>query len=697
MARFQVDELPDAPRRAVAPVQGDTFVRPPAVPNVSKNTKDLASALGSFSGALGGLIQERDKEAKQRAEDLAKGTIANKTRKQYIKEVQAGTLPNYGDPFSQAVYAKQYGEYQADIFKEKFEQRLEGNVEEGTPGFDWREGDVDQLFTESVSPLYERMSEEHPAARATFNRAVQKYREKLLKRQHEVLQETAEEEQQDAAFNVFRKRANTLLSPEEGPPADPETLHRELRKLYSELGPGTPNNRTYSELDREVLNLAGQLAETHPAHAIELIRSKRIGKDGEPIPSIASKKKHRDQVRSIAKQVQSTIIDQTKEKVKDKTDELNLKAATTKETGPPVFKDVSVPLPNGEEYTYTVEQQRRAAAKALKAYSDRQTRKLRESPTQRINREIDLYSTAGLKNPDWTQRFDDLPSLLTAQNLSNPEIRKRILADANLYGHLRSKSKFAARSHIGSEAEKFLDLYWVARDITDSDEQALDAAFRVYEPLTKENADVLGRSGYEAVERSLQTQFNSGYWPFSSSPENQSAIFKKLRETSRLYSDLGLSPEEAVTKASENIRKRYVNINGWYTEIPEGYSGDKFTETVEVFIEDFAENNDIIENADDIGVDFREGVATLVDKGSGIAVTDDDGKIARFTAADLEEYQSAVNSQTAAELRLTRKEEEYWRNFISNTLGRVNRVHRLTLDILTKGPAVLKDLTIEDK
>lgn len=649
--RGMAPDIPNtAPLRPTA-APTDTFVQPRAAPR-SNTFLQIAEALGTINPAVNNYLAGELDRRREESAVAAESAIAGMTLEEAKQAREEGTLDQWDDPFFRSAFNYRYGErvgifranerlnaYQNNFDRdrgdieafvtENVEEDLEGGDEHYQRGYLSRLGPfADRLRLQNAEHRSERMNQEtragvfetflqtamdnlqmgaEPAQIAQAIRAQYEGNADLLdvprREQDEVLVDVAARLAEDGHASLvdellFDDRGGVgaigNTRNHAGRAADISArAHRIARENNRERTQGTrldffdqaragALNRL--ELDAFFQNNPGALREAEYRSLVA--RNERV---------VAELRDERQ--RELEQEVLDQAYDQSRERV------LMQNLAAAEQGMASMIRPREVFNRSGDLTTLSVEQQEDQLVQSYLQRSQLAAQRSGETPEQTFNREVDWFSRNGLRNPQWRQVLmrgyqSATPATMTSENIP-PAMEQGL----ELFRQLHAKNPSLLRNHVtNNDAYMFYDAVQVGMEFTGLDQQtAIAQAFRALrEP---ENMDsVLMRRRYEDIREAVSS-LDSSYFDGWGEVENVNDIGPQMERIARYYSLVaGMDSETSLQRAADLIKTTHSYINGRavYTADQRIGNREQFVDSVERFLERFAEQNE------DLGYDPSE-------------------------------------------------------------------------------------------
>jgi hypothetical protein len=582
--RVQVeDPLRRLPERKVQPLAPDVFVGAPRVEGAGRPLADIADALSSFSGNLGGLARVQAAADKDRA-DAAAHEFNLLPYDQRVKALADGVGPG-GKPLpDHPIVSKTLGNDTAD----RTARRITEQIDKGE--FDYL-GDkpVDQYIWEQSNADLEALGDDK-FKRAGYAQALKPYIDEQVKKQAEVREADRVNRGKDAFFSSLGMTLNQTKA--EGI-NDADGKYAAIQKTRKALQDGPLHlNIPKQEFDNQMIAFADKIADDDDPEvaklAVKILSDPRGG-----IGPIGFKQENLNKSIEITKRAAASINKAETRIVTDKLSDAALTAglggANLNDLNPDQFLTPKDTHSDGTPMKITKEDLQKAVFDKWRMRSSEQAARLKETPEQTIKREVSELSSMGLTNPVWKDTFKSFASGLGDGALQDPQKMQAAQGVLTLYDNLRGQKPFFLERHLDKDSAKLLDLYWVARNrLSDPNnpmpqDQALQLAIKAVDPASQEEY----APAIDFVKKKIEKEYDNG--------SQYAAI---LKETAMGYARLGkVSGQQAIDLATERLKAKGANVNGNYVPIPLDANGNQlpvledFADVAEKTVDNWVENH----------------------------------------------------------------------------------------------------------
>lgn len=649
MKRVQVQGLGEAPKRYVAPVQGDTFVAPPVIP---KDTRfaDLANALSSFSGVLSGVAaknkQDRDLADKKNAM-REQHRINGLTAEEYKTEIQSGNRPIYDSDHTQIAADKAMGIKYGNDTAAEFKKYL-------ATDFDWSDPEAD---VEAAIHDYFDKAIEGREGQVGFLTGTDQGRLGLIRwaagEQERRRVQAHGEKQIQAVTDTMDIIINTNQAPVsddfQGPVRPPEAVAKSIVDVYQEQRGAGLTQVSPKQFNQTMLNKANLVAAEHPEVAIAMLTAPIPGDDGQ-VRSLADNSDPTVQ-RSVVTTVEKAYKTQDTRLANEFTADLVNKDVAAIMTGNAAGKLTEEEFigPNTGAVTTITEKERQKQATTAYFEASQEIAKRRGETvaSQTLERELRDLRGAGLEHPRLKESVSNLADL-SAVNMSNPD---EVIRRLEVYQWLRNESTHTLQAYTTQADRDFADLYLFARNgLNQTRDIALQSAVRVND-LYKSGNLRLSREDSEDLSRlsdNMATKPGFFFGTNDTRPRNFSTVSDKILRGAKFYKGLGLSNDEAIRLSAKSIKENSLTYNGMVFDSTGFDLPDNFSATLDNHIDKWMEQNPrLVEmhgySREDITIqpaisrDDHGGKFVLADKETLLPLADEYNRMATVTLKGLRE------------------------------------------------------------
>lgn len=583
-SRVQVDDpLRRLPDHKVQPLAPDVFVGAPKVEGAGRGLADIADALSSFSGSLGGLARVQAAADKERSEAAAH-EFNLKPYPERAEALAKGVGPD-GQPLpDHPIVSKVFGNDTAD----RTAQRITEQIDKGD--FDYL-GDkpVDQYIWEQANPDLEALGSDK-LKRAGYSQSLKPFIDAQVKKQGEVREAGRVNRGKDAFFSSL---GMTLNQTKADGIIDADGKYAAIQKTRKALQDGPLHlNIPKQEFDNQMIAFADKIADDDDPEvaklAVKILSDPRGG-----VGPIGYKQENLNKSIEITKRAATAINKAETRQVTDKLSDAALTAglggANLNDLNPDQFLTPKDVHSDGTPMKITKDDLQKAVFDKWRMRSGDQATRLKESPEQTIKREVSELSSMGLTNPVWKDTFKSFASGLTEGALQDPQKMQAAQTVATLYDNLRGQAPYFLERHLDKDSAKLLDLYWVARNrLSDPgnpmpQDQALQMAIKATDPASQEEY----APAIDFVKKKIEKEYDNG-----------SQYAGALKETAIGYAKLGkVSGQQAIELAEERLKAKGANINGNYVPIPLDGNGNQlpmledFSDIAEKTVDHWVENH----------------------------------------------------------------------------------------------------------
>lgn len=434
--RVQVNNpIPRAQLRA-APLPSDTFRGAPNVTSNADNLRDLAGALGSFSGSLQALNSKRDAENPSEEELQRQKNLILNAREGELQHINANGSFSSGETVANATLKKLAGRLDARAVERETLESLQNTNLVGV--------DVDEFVRTKREETIARVGDD-PFSRGGFEEVFSGLRDKVSD-----IQSTQTAAQQDDITRTIVARTaaeevNSLIA--NG--ASPAEVQDFVRGAQGQLT-GSGSNITNAEFDDNVINISATLAETSPEHAIELLTAQRTDRTtGAKLGSLLDKSKGTGRAASIIAQAEKAIDDRTTQELTGRLHAENERRILG-ETDLTDFRDESV---NGR--TVTKAEQETTFKRRLDERFDQLVESGSLSVNDAIREKVRVLNNANIDSDLIKNELGDVSRRITPTTLDDPEIEADAIRRLELFQKLKATNRNFVLSQVSENDRRF--------------------------------------------------------------------------------------------------------------------------------------------------------------------------------------------------------------------------------------------------
>jgi hypothetical protein len=630
--RIQAPETSNAPDLRPTGIPDSTYIRPAESPltRLSESLGQLRPALQNFGAAY--IEKQRAQEGEaNKSQALIKSPEEWQERVKSIGAAPLGSLP---ETSAEAIESKLHGQHAA----QQVALDLQGKMARGE--IDHTKTDVNQL----VAAAMQEKSKEFAGndyALSGFTKTLEGFPAKLVEQRFKQVTQDDIGLRQDATYQALAVSHRQAMVDGRSPEDAADAV---FSALNATSGPNGSLKVDFTTANKYALDLARNLAQDRPDHAMAIIERERKATDGTALPPLRDTAQNRGEIDGIM----STALAARRKQA----DQAALKAIVSHDTNTlasedgklATLSDITIRKADGTTHTITADSRKQEAVREyIQNVSPRLSRERHETPQQTFNRELSNVAFAGVDHPQWKAALDAAPQAASLNELTNPAKRDSFLQAANLYDQLREKNPLYLQGIADTKTRNFFEVYRVAKQLPGKTmEEAADLARRSSIDLSGEQENVLKGHFLTIAQKVSSATPSSGGWfswlPYSgdTTPTNAGYVQQQVIEFAKLFARLGLGPDKAIAQAQQAMKETSVNVNGWV--IPKmGTLPKDFPEAaasyIKTFIGQYGPLNEGV-TVNDVGIAHNgAGVYTLV-RSNGMALLKDGG-IAHFTLKDL--------------------------------------------------------------
>ncbi len=273
----------------------------------------------------------------------------------------------------------------------------------------------------------------------------------------------------------------------------------------------------------------------------------------------------------------------------------------------------------------------------------------------KFDRELDFFKRNPVKHPQWADILNAGYSSAAPDTLAGAtQAPPHLLQAVKLYEDLEAKAPGLLDRHLNSQGAKdFYQTYRTARTLLRQDErQALHTAALATKGLQDE---AQFQPSYDALDTELRQA--ESFWPWARGIQNFGEMQPEVRRLGRVLVRAGASPEDALTRAGEAVRKSYTNINGYMVRTSdrnvESFGSNlaalklqprEFVDVVQDYLKRYASDEHDPESLSIRPMTNGVGTWAVIDAVTGFPVGSNSGLSPQFSMRDLLEFERARQS-----------------------------------------------------
>ncbi|PLP55549.1 hypothetical protein CYK37_30120 [Mesorhizobium loti] len=593
----------------------------------------MADALSSFSGVFGGLVGiagKTSKEERERQEAIFQKRIAGQTLEETRADIKAGRMDVTDDKIANAARQSVYGNKWAQAEAAKTDELL--NTE-----FDWADGDPEKFLAGRFQQAIGDSGLSDPNAIASASRTWDQYKMSVLGRQQRYRVDRTNQSTTDTAFTVINDKANEWA----GQQMEPAEFASKLNQMRGELGSKGSLGTNDEALDREYLNAAARMAQTHPEYALAMVDAEYAGRAGKT--SLSAQREYRDRVLQIKTEAAKAIgirndkatLSQVDTDADALLDQDNLDRVT----------DFTYTDRNKEQKTVQADTIKQEAFNRYMQRSGTIAKANREEPQETVARELRKAQLAGLEHPQIKALVSGIAGAASVDLAQNPEALSKVMEKVNTARWLYNTSKNTYMSYLKEADRDFMESFIIAKDgMTGedgrqmSDAGALEFAVRTSQPVQVDGLNFT-REQNDRIDQRVKTLATDDGWLWglfgtSTNPWNSAAGQQRVASVAKRLVRGGMDPDKAIEAAYGSVKRNSLTYNGSLLEVGKSSLPDNYRDTLDGIVSDFTSANpgvlkDLQIGNEDItilpmnDINRSGGRFVLIDKNTGSTVKDD--------------------------------------------------------------------------
>jgi hypothetical protein len=551
--RVQVRDLRAPEALRPTPIQSDTFTGAPRVSGAGDGYMQLAEALSSFSVGLGALA--RQDKAKGKKDVTLENAFGKLTQAQRAEVARTGKLPDgtkiAGNENAGPAVMKAAGMADAAVFERSLQQEL-------MQDYDWTQGDIDAYLTDRQNTYMAENGVVDPFAVKGFIERFDRTREWAREQENKYRTGLADKYKGDVTYELLQDGLYKML--EEG--LQPGEVHARFRAMYKDLGKDGTLGIDYGQLDKYAVDIAGNIAESHPEVAIELLTGQRIGAGPASAP-IGSKLEFKPQVKVIVAAAQKAIAEKAAEQ-----EERNLyynNYTRIKDGDYSAFKDVNIKDSTKDGRTITAKEQGERFAEQWVQYTDSVVKDGKATPQAAATQQVYFLRAMNLDHPYLKNEVDGIERRVDPGVVTDPNALQDIEGRIEKYRQFRAVSKNYTQSQLSEKTRDFLDAIDIAQKYERYDmPRALLFANRVTNPT---EGQVVSLARYrDDITSQVKSTFSTGFFGFGNQLNNDGVMMGTYVARTESYATklvaAGMEPTKAIEVAAKRLKDSLYTYNG---------------------------------------------------------------------------------------------------------------------------------------
>lgn len=534
-------------RPSASPV--DTYARPTQAP--ANGMDALASALASIQPSLNSFLNEQVKSAEPTDKDYAAARTAmlGMTPDERRTAIRDGAVPALTNLAGREVAGERLAYDRSLTIMQNYQTE-----------FDRGAGDIDAFMQEQIAEDIKQFGSD-PVFMGAYSKQMTSLTDRLRgqsvddKATYEMDRRTGE------VFERWNSKASFDL-------ADGKTPDDIVAGTFGEFGKNRDLLRLPFEKQQEmVLQLADQAA-TRGDLALAKTYLQYERKDGPYKGNLLSDAKVGDKATSLLDRIdtaQAKIALQTT--AAEAQEQLGQDLDAAWQRGEIKFRSpVSMPTATGNTKEVSADDQEKQAAQRALDRSRSIAAERRETEEQTEARELEEFSSNGVKQPEWFRVMDAGAAAATVPNISLDQPPDNLVKGYEKYKNLYGKAPVYLEQNLNGKAADFYEMVRVGEELGWDERVSMSVAMRANAP---------GASADEATQRVQFQKLSSKVDDVVSStttggflglggtaPKNSGLVKTELNRYAQLYMKMGLGEEEAIEYAGSRFEKNYFNFNG---------------------------------------------------------------------------------------------------------------------------------------
>jgi hypothetical protein len=570
--------VPDlAPPERIRPygIQSDTFERP-AEPPINNDYERLASALGQFSSAAMGAARRLEADAERQRKEAEAKASADATAKFLRWEMEtddAVELQAYETGTAPVTLVKEHvlKTHKANAYGRAFAKSVGDKIAAGSiPGWGTAGFNVDTFVMEEARPYLDAIDGD-PTQLDTFQNhfdqvggAAREAHGKLLLGKQEEAMDTAALDAMSAAFeNSVNSQllSDSIIGPSRG-----DLLQAMNRQLYGELGPGSLVNRSHARLDELQLEMLQRHAKDprYAQYVMQMLGEERYAIDGSgmKLGSFLSSKKHSGTAGAIFETARQTMAEDYKKQVEASLKIQDAYAFDKGDGSHNMLKDHVEPniYDEGKPIEVSAERRKKEAAENwLAAY------RASNGGLPDYTVEVEKFALNNVKHPDLAGELTGaFRGAITAQGSgSSPDVLQRAVDAYEKYSVASAMGyNYVEGTLLDQETIRYYEaVRYGVEHMKLTTEAATANALRLW--ATPEGRDQPHFSP-DLMATIDANAASVSKWGFLNDETNANPheVRGRIMRLAMLYTQMGNTPDNAVTLATERVNEQSLFING---------------------------------------------------------------------------------------------------------------------------------------
>lgn len=500
--RIQAPDLPDPQNLRVF---GGVNMPSEGVQAPVKDTRlaDLASALGSFNTGLSNfgnsytasLAEKKTKDDDEDKENLKKQRQieATQTPEEYLKSV-----PTWATPKAQLAAHITEGQYTATALQKEYQEAIGTGHLRPQDGPAWLQKRREDVLADKGWGT--DTGQAHGFGNA-YNALLQRAQTGELQAKVGQINDTSRQ----GAYQQLTMTLDRVQG------QDPRAAWDELNKLKTQAQ--SVFGVDPKDYDQMVFSAIGNRVEKDPNWAVSMAQQPRSDMTtGGPFPALGATPERQGIVQNWQRTALAHNAEIAKAGAESRVGSWALGALLKGDGSFNAIEDkVYVnPVTHAEE-KITRSQVQNMAVRRFLAASAQTAQANSETPTQTFNREAEVFIGNDIERPSWKSEIEGAPNLANKVNLTDPGTAKRLVAAAQTYKAIESRSPAYVAAHFDERARTFFNTYSILKDYATrpngsswTDVEALNAAANAIKPDAPEERALL-HDQIQAVNKKIDS------------------------------------------------------------------------------------------------------------------------------------------------------------------------------------------------
>lgn len=215
-----------------------------------------------------------------------------------------------------------------------------------------------------------------------------------------------------------------------------------------------------------------------------------------------------------------------------------------------------------------------------------------ETPQQTFDREVGVFSRAGVKNPQWERQLKAGFSAVTVALVGDRSLVENTTfrAGYKLYTQLFVKAPSLLQAHLAAESKeaRFYEQVRALQTYAGYDEAlAVQVVFNATKDPQSADSAARYRRGKDIREAISRLGEDADFLFFDREIENFGEVGPRLEQLATIYSTT-LSPDDAIKTAAEEIKRTHTIVNGYMVWTGGGILPEGFAAMAEGHLENIA-------------------------------------------------------------------------------------------------------------